>query len=141
MRLDLADLLGDLFEHGLDSLSLLGRDFRPDHFVLVRESLRPRVVNSVLLDGQVYFVARERHYKSILISCRVLLHLADPVLDGLKTGLVGEVVADDGADGIPIVHVDHRSESFVATRVPDVHLYLLVWPRGVLWILYADDFL
>ena len=51
VRFDLADLLGDLFEHGLDSLSLLGRDFRPDHFVLVSESLRPRVIYSVLLDG------------------------------------------------------------------------------------------
>ena len=65
------------------------------------------MVYSVLLDGEIYFVASEGHDESILISRRVLLHLADPVLHGLEALLVRQVVANDGANRIPIVHVDH----------------------------------
>ena len=106
-----------------------------------REALRPRVVDSVLFNGKVYFVSSKGHHEAILVCRRVLLHLADPVLHGLEALLVRQVVADDGADCVSIVHIDHGAEPLVATCVPDVHLYLLIGPCRVLRILYADDFL
>ena len=99
------------------------------------------MVNSVLFNRQIDFVSSQGHHETILVCCRVLLHFADPVLNRLEALLVRQVVANDGADCISVVHIDHGAEPFVATCIPDVHLYLLVWPRGVLWILYADDFL
>ena len=125
---DLTYFFGHLLKHGLNTDAFLRRDLGPDHFVFVGEAFRPRLVNFVHLNRQVDLVACERHDESVLVCCSILFHLADPVLDRLVRLLAGQVVANDCADCIAVVHIDHRPEPLVTTRVPDVHLDLLFGP-------------
>ena len=65
------------------------------------------MVHLLLFDGQVTLVSRERHYESILVCRRVRLHFIDPVLRRFERRLVAQIVANNRADRITIVHVDH----------------------------------
>jgi hypothetical protein len=52
--------------------------------------------------------------------------------------LIAEVVAYDRADCVTVVHIYHRSESFMATCIPNVHLHLLLGPGRILWVWNAN---
>ena len=138
---DCTDLLSDCLKHLLDTGALFGGNFRPDHFVLLRELNRTTLVDPLLLDRNVALVSGQRHDESVLVCRRVRLHLVDPVLDGLERRLVGQIVANDGANRVPIVHVDHRAEALMATCVPNMHLHLLLRTGRVIRILNAYYFL
>lgn len=75
--------------------------------MLTCKPLRAGVVNLVLLQGQVYFVASQRKDEAVLVSSRVRLHLAHPVFYRLERTLTRQIVADNCADGVSVVHVDH----------------------------------
>lgn len=83
-------------------------------------------LNLLLLGRQIALVPGKSHDEAALISRRILLHLVDPVLYGLECVLIRQIVADDCAHGVPIVHVNHGAEPFMTTCVPDVHLHLLL---------------
>ena len=95
----------------------------------------------MLLYWQVTFIASKRHDKTILISRGVCFHLVDPILNRLERCLVLDVIADNCTNSISVVHVNHRSESFMTTSVPNVHLHLLLWSSWILHIWNADHFL
>lgn len=94
--------------------------------MLLRKAFRARVVDLVLLQRQVYFVAAEGQDKAILIRRRVCLHLVDPVLHRLERTLARQIIADNGTNGISVVHVDHGAEALMTTRIPNVHFHLLL---------------
>jgi len=99
------------------------------------------VVDPLLFNWHITLVAGEGHYKSVLVCRRVGFHLIDPVLDRFERVLVAEVVADYRADCVTVVHIYHRTEPFVAACIPNVHLHLLLGPRGILWVWNANYFL
>ena len=104
---DCTDLLSDCLKHLLDTGALFGGHFGPDHFVLLSKFDGTSLVNPLLFYRDVALVTGQCHDKPILVCGRVRLHLVDPVFDGLERRLVGQIVANNGADRVPIVHVDH----------------------------------
>ena len=104
---DLTDLLSDCLKHLLDTGAFFGGHFGPDHFVVLRKLDGTTLVNPLLFYRDVALVTGQSHDKPILVCGRVCLHLVDPVFDGLERRLVGQIVANNGADRVPIVHVDH----------------------------------
>ena len=94
--------------------------------MLFGESHRVRCLNLLLLGRQVALVPSESHDEATLISRRILLHLVDPVLHGLKCVLIRQVVADNCTDSVSVVHVNHGAEPFMTTCVPNVHFHLLL---------------
>ena len=95
----------------------------------------------MLFNWQVAFISCQCHYKAVLICRGVRLHLVDPVFHRLKWLLILHVVTNYGTDRISVVHVNHGSESFVTTGVPDMHLHLLFGSRWILEIWNANLFL
>ena len=144
--LDCAYFLSYCLEHLFDPGPFPRWDLWPNHSILLSERYRSFSLHSLLFNGQVTLISAEGHNEAVLIGGGVCAHLVDPVLDGLEGGLVWEVVADNGADCIPIVHVYHWAEPFMATCVPNMHLHLLLNRCcgtffRLLRLLYANDFL
>ena len=138
---DCTNLFSDSFKHLLDTSAFFGWYFGPDHFVLLGKCDWTRLVNPLLFDRDIALVSRQRHNKSILVCGRVCFHLVDPILDRLKRLLVGQIIANNGAYRVPIVHVDHRAEAFMATCIPNMHLHLLLGTGWVIRVLNAYYFL
>lgn len=99
------------------------------------------MVYLLLFDRQVALVSSQRHYESVLIRRRVRLHLTHPVLGGLERCFVAQIVANNRANRVTVVHIDHRPESLMTTSVPNVHLHLLLWAAWVLRVGNAYYFL
>ena len=109
--------------------------------MLLGEGYRVRRLDLLVLRRQVALVPCEGHDEASLVGSRVLLHLVDPVLHGLKSMFVCQIVADYRANSVPIVHVNHGSETLVAARIPDVHLHLLLSCHWVLTVRNTDHLL
>ena len=138
---DCADLLSHCLKHLLNTSSFFCRHLWPYHFVFLSECNGALLVNPLLLYRDITLISSECHNKSILVRRRVRLHFVNPVLDRFKRRFIRQVVADNCTNGISIVHVDHWSEAFMTTCIPNVHLHLLLSAGWILWILHAYYFL
>ena len=54
---------------------------------------------------------------------------------------ISQIVADYSAYSIPVVHVNHGPEPFMATSVPNMHLYLLLSCCRILTVRNGYNFL
>ena len=54
---------------------------------------------------------------------------------------ISQIVADYSAYSIPVVHVNHGPEPFMATSVPNMHLYLLLSCCRILIVRNGYNFL
>ena len=78
----------------------------------------------MLFDRQIALVPRMCQHEAPLIIVGVFYHLIYPVLHCAKRLLISQIVADDRADRVPIVQLDHGAELLRAARIPNVQLHL-----------------
>ena len=131
----------DFLKHFRNSCSTFCWYFRPNHLMLFSESYWVCRLNLLLLGWQVAFVPSKGHDEASLICSRVLFHFIDPVFYRFKGVFVSQIVADYCTNGVPIVHVNHGTETFMTTRIPDVHLHLLLSCHWVLTVWNTDHLL
>lgn len=131
----------DFLKHFRNACSTFCWYFRPNHLMLFSKSYRMRGLNLLLLRWQIAFVPSKGHYEASLISSSVLFHFIDPVFNRFKGVFICQIVADYCTNSVPIVHVNHGSETLMATRIPDVHLHLLLSWHWIITIRDTNDFL
>ena len=118
-------LLCNLLKKLLNSFARLRTSLCHDHVVVFSYSLRLLELNPNKGGVKIALVPCESHYEAPCATCFcVLIHLIDPIVDGLEAFLIGYIVTYNCCSCVFIVELYHRSEFLAASSVPDMQLYL-----------------
>ena len=131
----------NFLEHFCYPCSTFCRNFWPNHLMLLGKCHWMSSLYLLLLGRQVTFITCKGHDEATLVRSCVLFHFIYPVFNRLERVLISQVITDYSTDSIPVVHVNHWPEPFMATSVPNVHLYLLLSCCRILTVWNSYNFL
>ena len=98
--------------------------FIVNHIILLCKFVCHAERHLLLTIVYITLVPRHGKHEFIPVVIAVFLHFSDPVINRFEGAFGAHVKADECGVSISVVHAQHRPKLFLATRVPNMQLYL-----------------